>query len=541
MNNPSTLGTPARGGDREKLAGTLDLLKLAATAICLVAVLAKIISVTQFVFNDGRLVPAFSILHGNPPFDLPGQGLLINSMYGPLSYLYFAPCILLAHNISLALMAGSVLSFTAFVLPVGLIVYRRRADLSNLQMAWLVTLCLLQILFYASFSYSAFNIHADGPAILFSSLCVLALDRREGEAVTPLQNLWFSAALAVMTIWTKQTYAAVVFLPMLVVLLEKHSWRDRILLAGWIGLLNLIFLLVFLLWCGADALWQNLVKIPGSIPTMQASFLYGPDPSAAGGAAGHLRSLVISCHIMAGKYITPYLLLLLAYPVVMLKGNQTTGTGRLSLKLPRLAGFFFLLALFNLPLAADAAIKLSGPSVNDDTAFAWFLLLAVFCLGLELYTRPPSRPAEPLNRVFFAMFMAISLAGLGGAAIHLPRYLHTIAKPFANDEAMVAAACRQSPGKYYFPWNPAAVYSAEGKIYNWEHIAEFSASVAKKQGWEEYKRHLPPQARIIGVPADHAESTTNFLGSYFQNIRPCPGPSVPGSDHFAWFSFERGP
>jgi len=510
--------------------------------MCLVAVLAKISASPQFVFNDGRLAPVFSILLGNPPLYSSGHGPLLNTVYGPLSYFYYFPCGLFSHHISLAILSGSLLSMLAFLIPISAILYRERARLRGVQMLWLGTLGLSQTLVYAGLACSAFMVHADAPATLLSSLCVLTLAWRDDGIPASVRTLWLSATFGVLTIWCKQTYAAVVFLPLIVALLGNYSWKQRIALAGWIGLLNGILLLFFSMWCGIDALFENLLKIPGAIPSSQVSFLYGPDVHAPGGLRGHLRSLVVSAHIMIGKYLTPYLLCFFVYLFIRIKNQGRPAAANLAFRVSRLSGLFFLAALLNLPLAAETVIKVAGgPAANDDNPFCWFFILGAFCLMIEKRESMPATNAWFGNRVVYAVFAAISLTSLIATAGRLPANLKTISHTFANDEATVAAACSQSPGKYYFPWNPAAVYAAERKFYHWQYIAEFRASVGFGPTRDYVNQYLPPAASVIGLPLEYSAAGTNYLSQYLQNIQPCDGPAVAGAGRFAWFSFERKP
>ena len=300
--------------------GITDWLKLAVAAICLVPLLGNIANSTQWIFNDGRLAPAFSILAGNPPYCPLNGGPILNTAYGPLSYFYYFPCALFRHNISLAIISGSFLSFLAFAIPCLVVLYRQRNSLGLVQLVWLMALGVLQIMAYSSFTYSAFNIHADAPAVLFSSLCVLLLAGKEGQPV-PARALFWSTAFGVVTIWTKQTYAAVILLPLVVAFVEKQTWRLRMALVGWVIFLNGLFFIIFALWCGKEALLYNFLKVPASIPWAPVGFLYGVDPHET----SHLRSVVVAAHIIVGKYLAPYLLCLAAFILFSLKNGSPAG------------------------------------------------------------------------------------------------------------------------------------------------------------------------------------------------------------------------
>ena len=511
--------------------GIVAALKLAVAAFCLIPILGGIAGSIHFIFNDGRLVPAFSMLAGNPPYYPLDSGPILNCVYGPLSYVYYFPCAFFRQNISLALMFGSLLSFAAFAIPAAIILYRWRKNICGIQIIWLAALGVLQIIAYGSFSYSAFNIHADAPAVFFSSLCVLLLDRNE-DGITSARALFWSTAFGVLTIWTKQTYAAVVLLPIIVALAEKQTWRLRIALAGWVFLLNALFFLIFALWCGQAALLDNFVKIPGAIPSIQASFLYGPEA----GGNGHLKSVVIAAHIIVGKYLAPYLLCLAAFILFNLKNGRTTENS-VSFCLPRLSGGFFLLALLNLPMAASVALKI-GASANSDTPFAWFFILGIFCLVVQSQTARAPAEIPSANRAVYYIFTGLALAAFIGAVRHLPATFKNISGVFDNDEAAIVQICSQSPGKYYFPWHPLAGYFGEGRFYHYEYMAEVHALASVTTSRRHFNQFIPPHATIIGLPN---AGGTNLLGQYMQNIQPCGGPPTARTNSLAWFSFELKP
>jgi len=522
------------------ISGIATALKIAVAAFCLIPILGGIASSTHFIFNDGRLAPTFSILAGNPPYYPVDSGPILNTIYGPLSYFYYFPCALFRQNISLAILSGSFLSFAAFAIPVAIILYRWRKNLGGVQLIWLAALGALQIIAYGCLTYSAFSIHADAPAVLFSSLCVLLLDRNE-DGITSARALFWSAVFGVLTVWTKQTFAPVVLLPMAVALAEKQTWRLRIALAGWIGFLAGLFFLIFALWCGKDALLDNLVKIPGAYPSLQASFLFG---SEAGGN-GHFKSIVIAAHIIVGKYLTPYVLGLAAFFLLFsLKNGRTAGNSP-SFHLPRLSRLFFLLALLNLPMAASVALKI-GASVNSETPFAWFFILGIFCMVVESKTSIAPAEIPAANRAVYFIFTGLALVALAGTARHLPAAFKNISGAFDNDESAIVQICRQSPGKYYFPWNPLAGYLGEGRFYHYQHMVEARFMGSKAPSQQHFNQFIPPHAAIIGLPkesAGEAESAgeTNFLAFYLAGLNPCNQPTNIPDGRFAWFSFVRKP
>ncbi|HEV3273035.1 MAG TPA: hypothetical protein VGZ93_12715 [Candidatus Methylacidiphilales bacterium] len=512
------------------------LLKMSAAVVCLTVVVANIINPEAVTYNDGPLAPAFSILHGHPPFYPMNRGPQLNLLYGVLSYIYYIPCGIFGHRILWDCFFGSFLSFIAFAVPVGVILFRRRAHLDGVELVWLATLCALNMLFYSGLTYSAFRVHPDAPAVLLSCLCILSLDRR-GNAPTSSRSLFLSATFAVLTAWTKQTYGAVVLLPLVVALVENHSWQLKFALAGWVALLHGLLFLFFSLWCGTDALVGNMFRAAMEVPVGQAGFLYGPDP----GNQSQFRSIVIAAHILMAKYLTPYLL---GFLLCMLSGLRTRGaalSGNLFVHVPRLAAMFFLVSLFNLPMTAKSAINTLGPSSNTDTSFAWFFILGVFCLIIDRNNHADNIGCLRLDKMARVVFITIALLSLAVATRHLPAEIKSISTARNNDETTVVDLCRQSPGKYYFPLNPLAAYLGEGKFYHWLVVVSLRSCIGEPMTQAHFNECVPPTASIVGLPAVIAPAYKDVLKDRVQNMRPCNGPSVPGADDFVWYSFERKP
>ncbi|MEI8132962.1 MAG: hypothetical protein WCG34_11055 [Leptolinea sp.] len=522
------------------ISGITAALKLSVAAFCLIPILGGIAASTHNIFNDGRLAPAFSILAGNPPYYPVDSGPILNTLYGPLSYFYYFPCAIFRQNISLAILFGSFLSFAAFAIPAGIILYRRRKNLGAIEILWLAALGVFQIIGYSSLTYSAFSIHADAPAVLFSSLCVLLLDQNENGITSP-RALFLSAVFGVVTIWTKQSFAPVVLLPMAVALAEKQTWRLRIALAGWIGFLTGLLFIIFAMWCGTEALIDNFVRIARAYPSLQASFLFGPEA----GGNGHFKSVVIAAHIIVGKYLTPYILCLAAFILLLsLKDRRTTGEST-SFYLPRLPRLFFLLALLNLPMSASAAL-ITGAGGNSETPFAWFFILGIFCLVVECkaFFAPAKIPTA--NSAIYYIFTGLALVALFGTVRHLPTAINNISRAFDNDESAIVEICRRSPGKYYFPWNPLAGYFGEGKFYHYQHMVEARFMGAKPPNIQHFNQFIPPQASVVGLPKETAGETgsaseTRFLGTYLEDLTLCNNPTDVTNGRFVWFSFVRKP
>ena len=160
------------------------------------------------------------------------HGLVLNTCYAPLSYFYYMPAVLFRHDITAAICCAAALALAAFVIPMILVIRHGRRGTWDGYASWLLILGGFQLTGMGCLAYSAFNIHADAPAALFSSLSVLCLARERDGKVSD-RALFGSVAFAVAATWTKQTYAAVTVFPLLVAVLDKRSWSRCVALAAW--------------------------------------------------------------------------------------------------------------------------------------------------------------------------------------------------------------------------------------------------------------------------------------------------------------------
>ena len=508
-------------------------LKLAVAAVALIYVLGNIAGSTQSFWNGGRLAATFAIASGQPPFHRLDQGPILSTMYGPVTYLYYLPCALFYKQASLAVMAGSLLSFAAFAVPVFIILRGQRRLLGGVQAVWLAALCVLQIMAYQSLSYSAFKIHADAPAMLFASLCVLLLAEGRGQPAS-WRAIFLSAVCGTLAAWTKQTLVPILVLPLALALARKDSWRLRLGLFGWVAMLNLLLLAGFAAWWGGEALLDNAWRIPAACPIANANFL-GIQPTQAAGLPAKLKSAVVEMHVITGKYLAPYLLCLFACLLLSSLAGKARG---LLLKPAGLPALLFSAALLCLPGAAAGVLK-AGGWINSESPFAWFLILGFLSLLAGL--GPPETaetPGRPWNLacVVQPVFVGVALLGLVGNLRRLPLEVHQIFNPFDNDQETALRIDRQSPGTCYFPWHPLVGLIVEGRLYHFEDGLISRTVAGKDPSTEHVYAFIPPKAAVLGWPKDTLMST-----NYFLNLRPTSGPSDPQSDRFDWYAFDRRP
>jgi hypothetical protein len=143
------------------------------------------------------------------------------------------------------------------------------------------------------------------------------------------------------------------------------------------------------------------------------------------------------------------------------------------------------------PTAALAFAKRGG-AVNNWSLINYFVLLAF--LGMAKAWLQDGR--EAVRSVSKAVVLAATLLLSFKAALgDLPKRGMLMREP--SPTARVFEYCRLHPGRMYFPWHPAAVLAAEGKL-NHFYYALYDRALA---GWpitpEHFAAHAPdPQAPI---------------------------------------------
>lgn len=524
------LNTLASGKTAKQLARAVKLLVAVA---CILCVLGHIAGAPQIDYNGARLAPTFSILAGYAPFYPMDHGPILSTMYGPLTYLFYLPCGIFYHQVTLAIMSGSILSLMAFLAPVAVILWRRRGNLTMSRAIWLGILCTLQLLAYGSLSYSGFYIHADAPAMLFATLCILLLEGGP-EGFPSWRAIFLSALCGTLAVWSKQILAPVLLPPLLTAFIAPGGWRKRLALLGWLGMLNALLFGIFTVWCGREAVLDNLWRIPAGNPIASANFMGMDHDHPAIGTAARMKAVVVESHILAGKYLAPYLAGVVA---IAFLGRFFGGRKQGVVCRPgRLTSLFFLATLLALPGSAAAVLK-AGGFINNESPFIWFLVLGFLSLMTE---QKPDAPPETergvwtMREIIFPVFAAMGLLGLMGDAVHLPATLRQIANPFANDQETAVRISRQYPGQCFFPWHPLAGLIAEHKLYDFEPSVVDRIAVGKGPTPEHYYENIPEGATLMAWP----KGITFYSNACFI-LWPTNAPADFKADEFDWYHLER--
>ncbi|HXF10351.1 MAG TPA: hypothetical protein VN625_06165 [Desulfuromonadaceae bacterium] len=490
---------------------------------------------TQILWNNGRLAPSFAILSGYHPYYPRESGPILDTIYTPLTYLFYLPCGIFFQHVSLAIITGSILSFFAFIAPLAIIAHRFRTATVDREMIWIITLILLQVIAYQTLSWSVFVIHADAPSILFAALCVLFLDNR-GEPVSG-RNLLLSVICGTASAWSKQTMAPILVLPVATAFFQNPAGRSWIKLCGSIVVLNAGLFLAFSACWGMDAMIENVWRIPSHHAINYATFNGIDRDSIAPTAGAKITSEIVQIDVIAGKYLSPYILLIFLFSVASRFAMAPAG---FSLRIPRLAMLLLWAALISLPGAAAAEIKEAG-YVNDECPFAWFLFLAFFTIimGERQSRQPDSPPVLTPGRIIRPVLLGIGIIGLIHTTAHFRENFKWITTAFQNANETAVDVSRRFPGQYFFPQHPLTGFIVDKKFYHYD-AGIYERQVAGRGPTpDHYSAYIPSTATVWAWPKGFPIGYSTL--PHLPGFRATNGPPGTAEDQFEWYTFNHTP
>lgn len=428
------------------------------------------------LWDDPRLAMTMAIFHGHRLYPPPGDGPQLTTIYGPVGPIMYLPA-MIASRPDVAMVIAGVLAQIYFFAPVALVCFRRQAapaDRAGLRPRGMPSLlsCLAVLICASSQSlaYSGFQIHVDAPALGFAGLaCVAACracsqDRGRFEFLVWMTGVGVLAALAV---FTKQT-----LLPLLPALVIGVGMRRGLPAAA--GLSAIL----------VAAVVATLGVLGGLFGFREMAFHAVAVPMA------HPRdkSLLSIVPWAAGECLP-----LLSLPLALISCRIALRTGRPG-ESPRLPGspaapwFLFLLtACLCVPTAALAFAKRGG-AVNNWSLITYFLLLAV----LDFTTECLQDGHEAVRSVSRALVLSAALClSLAAALSDLPKRGMVMRAP--SPTARVFEYCRLHPGEVYFPWHPAAVFAAEGRLDHF-YYAVYDRTLARRPITSDHRAAFEPAA-----------------------------------------------
>src|SRR3989338_754023 len=204
-------------GSFEIRAGRFLVLPIFVSLLWLLAY--RVLWAIYYYHNWDRLQATFALAHGISIYHGLNDGVVLNTIYGPVAFLLYLPAALTNDpHLSMRIAVGIVMA--CFFLPALLHFWGRKKPAEDSYAPDTATRFLAFFLFcsfplvVSALRAAAFNIHVDGAALGLSALAWLPLYCFQNSRC-PDPWLWFSALAAVLAVWTKQvTVPLLIALPL---------------------------------------------------------------------------------------------------------------------------------------------------------------------------------------------------------------------------------------------------------------------------------------------------------------------------------------
>ena len=432
-------------------------------------------------WNAARLAPSFALARGLPIYALRESGAHLGWVYGPVFPLWYVPAGL-TDNPTVGLMLAAGWNILTILVPLYLVIRTATAGVKRL--TWFLFVLGALLLLANPITRAAFLfMHVDAVSTGWAVTACLALHagaRRQWRYGLPL------AAVAVaLSVAAKQV--SIVLVPATLFWL----WRDghARLIGRWIFWLAAI--------CGGLAALAFLA-FGGEGMLFNAWLLFSRMPWQGGWEVVGRNLLQVAS--------ASWLWLL----AVALGGAAVRFRWResLSADAASLAGLFFWLAVWQLPLGVAASLVVDA-ALNSIHALNYLFLAALVVTGATL-AAAPAGVAPRIRARGRPVVAGVALAALL-AALWPARDPGVAWTPYRGQEELVRLA-REHAGRIYLPWNPLTTIITERKIYPFDEALHYL--------W--LARLEPPRAAILAaVPADpliiyQEPSQTHFALRYFE-------------------------
>jgi hypothetical protein len=478
---------------------------LVLSLILAIEAAAGILQSPTLSWNEVRLGRSMGLLYGFPLYvGEHAPGPVIGTLHTPVSHVIYILAALV-HDPTLAIVAGSFLSFLLTFIPMGWVLARAKESVSGTALAFLF--CGFLILGTPGMHYSALMIHTDAPALAFGSIAcgIFANSRQE---ITRRQ-LWISGIACALVIGCKQTLA-----PMAVGI-AIFLW-----IAG--GRRQAMQFLLALVSAGALLLAAILLFVPPDVFFFNTVTLTLHRP-----LKGHYFREMVRYFQMAKQDALPALVPLAFFAVFPWVDPAQRGV-RQFFQANRWM-IFALAALSLVPLAAKAMIT-NGADVNHLGIVLYFLFLAAG-LAIQKNLAGGKSPVLHLAALIFAA-LGILVALAPGALISL-----IVGSGHLRENATEAAYHYEirHPGRAYFPWNPVASLLATGKMYHAEYAIYDREIAGHPLTPAQYAAGIPARFELVAIPPGE-NAWSEALVALLARCQRGTDPELPG-----WVVYKRTP
>jgi hypothetical protein len=393
-------------------------------------------------FNDGRLAPAASLLHGYKLYYPPCEGPLLGMMYSPLAALMYIPAVL-APTPAAAVACGEALTMVYYFAPViiAIVGESRRAGVDRATTVLILVSFGLMTLLTQALAGPAFWIHADAPALGFAGLaCAWMHLRQRNDRII---DFAVPAILAVAAVLSKQVAA-----PMLVAvpICALFLGGRRAFLCSIVAIAGAILTGTILLLSAFDlaALLLNTIYVPGHHPWKSQ-----PSSALVQGGWSLFESGLLPVGIMVGcTFLAP-------------RRAQAAGNG------PQASRWqvWLITAGLMVPTSILGWVKIGG-AANALAYTVYFLTVVAHLRLLHVCAcRPEFCARMSADAPSIPLCLAVSLA-LWLTPAFATRLPSLAARFPENPEQVGFQFAKQHPGEVYFPFNPLITLKSEGRAYH---------------------------------------------------------------------------
>ena len=497
---------------RRGLGDRLLALVMPTAALVAAACMIRHILYAPFpAWNAARLATTAALARGLPIYAGVDHGVLLSSLHTPLSSLAYLPATVAA-NPTVAVILGVLLSLAFTLGPAIWVLTAGEDQVSDAKFIRTAAVVCFALICSANFAlnYTVFWIRADNPAIglVAGAGAVLAL-RRNRSARGPLL---LSGLLAILAVWTKQTYTPALAALLLYVLL-LDGWRILVRYCVSMLVAAISVSVVVLLFFPWREMALNTFLVPSLHPWKEVSCLAG-----AVAACSHVTDLankLKTFSVVGWQLLDSCSLLILAgLPLVFVELAAYGRRHGLRTWVERNRWFVFtLLALVLMPVSIVNEAKVGG----EPSSYAppvYFLSLSVALLLIRASVRPAT---DSLSRSLLATLIVLCACTGARALPSLPR----IARELPSNPQQVAYECaRAHPGEVYFPWNPLSSLMAEGKVYHFEFAIYDRDLAGLPPSLQHFQEGIPAKLRNIAFPPNPHEWQPRLVLRYLPDCAP---------------------
>ncbi len=498
---PSTEAPPTAPASSRPLTFPVTL---AALTLGLLGTIAyRVLDAPYWEFNAQRLLPSLMLARGLTLFPEPRGGVLLSTMYGPVTALTYLPATL-AHTPVAAVLIGSALTALLSFAAIFLLHFRQTPRRPSLVLLAFLTTAFLVCLIDST-QYACLRVHADGPALFYAMIAVTSTSLRTRR---PYVGMALSALFSALAVWAKQPLVGVALglgLYYLIAEGPRAFARFSVYAASVTALMGAAFSLMW----GWRSIAINLLDIPSHHPWKHPS---------------KLVELFYSYRTFARDDLA--LILPIAAYILF---HATTRRPSLAALRAAVRGQLWiaslLVGLCLIPLSLISYSKVGGDT-NNLSFCTLFLLLALTLLLQKLATEPDPHFARFVKSLLLVAAIACATIEAPLAAA-IPGRLRGLAN---TDQNVAFNYIRQHPGQGYFPWFPTAQLLADDNIYNgvyglWNHAAGGYPPTDAA-----FRAHVPANAHFVAFAPGGSPwvNNTNFLWHLPEYTCATTDPALPG-------------